>query len=121
MTLSPPSPDVVGPPRPDLRTPFMVTVAWYCAIVLSFGVYLSLLSGDVSAGCHEGCDSGRSRMLLFGLYTATPALFLALLISLVALWLLVVRSRKRSPVLVGTLSAVPALIVSGILAVIAPS
>ncbi|MEU5949901.1 hypothetical protein ABZ793_30720 [Micromonospora sp. NPDC047465] len=120
MTLSPPTPDAVGLPRPDLIAPLMVTVTWYCAIVLSFGVYLRLMSGDVSAGCREGCDSDRSRMLLFGLYTATPALFLAVLISLVLLWFLVVR-RKRSPVLIGTLSAVPALIVSGILAAVAPS
>jgi uncharacterized BrkB/YihY/UPF0761 family membrane protein len=98
----------------------MVMVGWYCAFIVSFGVYLSLLSGDVPAGCHEGCDSDRSRMLLFGLYAATPALFLALLISLVAFWLLNLHSRKRSAMLVGTLSAVPALVVSGILTAIVP-
>ncbi|MFF4877589.1 hypothetical protein [Micromonospora sp. NPDC000668] len=118
MTLSAARPDVAGPPRPDPRASLLVMLGWYGALVVSFGVYLSLLSGDVPADCHEGCDSDRSGMLMFGLYTATPALFLALLISLVALWLLVTHSRRRSALLTGSLSAVPALVVAGILAAI---
>ncbi|MCO1599197.1 hypothetical protein M8C17_28985 [Micromonospora sp. RHAY321] len=120
MTLSTPKPDVAGPPRPDPRAPFLVMVGWYGVLVASYGAYLGSLSGDVPAGCGGGCDSDRSRMLLFGLYTATPALFLALLISLVALWLLTTRGRTRSALLVGTLSAAPALVVAGIVAAVAP-
>ncbi len=118
MTLSPPSPDIVSPRLPAPRASFLVMAGWYFALVVSFGVYVSVLSGAVRAGCDEACDSDRSRTLLFGLYTATPALFLALLTSLVVLWLVVVRTRIRSASLVGTLAAAPALLVSGILAAI---
>ncbi|MEV6814787.1 hypothetical protein [Micromonospora sp. NPDC051296] len=116
MTLSPPRPGLALPPRANPRAALLVMLAWYCTLVVSFGVYVGSLSARVPAGCDEGCDSDRSRMLLFGLYTATPALFLALLISLSVLWLFSIRSRKRSAALIGTLSAVPALIVSGVIA-----
>ncbi|MFG3640089.1 hypothetical protein ACGF3C_07445 [Micromonospora sp. NPDC047762] len=61
------------------------------------------------------CDSERARALLFGLYTATPALFLALLVSLAMLAILIARTRIRSAAMLGSLSAVLPLAVCGLL------
>lgn len=92
MALSPPRPDVSS------RAAFLVMIGWYLAIVVAFGLFLGTLSGSVPAGCGEVCDSERSRMLLFGLYVALPAMFLALLVSLVTLAVLVpVRGIARRP------------------------
>ncbi|MFI5925938.1 hypothetical protein ACIA3K_08105 [Micromonospora sp. NPDC051543] len=109
MTLSPPGSDVSS------RAAFLVMIGWYLAVVVAFGLFLGTLSGSVPAGCGEGCDSEGSRMLLFGLYVALPAMFLALLVSLATLAMLVSRTRNRSSALVGTLSAVLPLAVCGLL------
>ncbi|MBM0206035.1 hypothetical protein JNW90_25710 [Micromonospora sp. STR1s_5] len=100
------------------RASVLVTAGWYCALIGFFGVYLSTLSDAVPAGC-EVCDSDRSGMLMFGLYIGLPALFLALLASLVTLWLVTVRVRVRSAAVAGTLAAVPALVAFGVLGGIA--
>ncbi|MET8084945.1 hypothetical protein [Micromonospora sp. NPDC005237] len=76
-------------------------IGWYVAVVVAFGLFLGDRSGSVPADCGEVCDSERSRMLLFGLYVAAPALFLELLVSLVTLAMLVSRTRNRSSALVG--------------------
>ncbi|WP_157563649.1 hypothetical protein [Micromonospora chokoriensis] len=110
MTLAPSRTHLV-----DARSSFLVLVGWYVAVVVSFGLFLSTLSGSVPAGCGEVCDSERSRALLFGLYTATPALFLALLVSLAMLAGLVARTRIRSSAVLGSLSAVLPLAVCGLL------
>ncbi|MFJ6166204.1 hypothetical protein ACIQH6_13905 [Micromonospora orduensis] len=104
MTLAPPRPDIAR--GADPRASFLVLAGWYAAVVVAFGLFLGTLSGAVPADCGEGCDSERSRMLLFGLYVALPAMFLALLVSLATLAALVTRTRVRSAALVGTLSAV---------------
>ncbi|MEU8168309.1 hypothetical protein AB0B97_17620 [Micromonospora sp. NPDC049004] len=109
MALSPPRPDVSS------RAAFLVMIGWYLAIVVAFGLFLGTLSGSVPPACGEVCDSERSRMLLFGLYVALPAMFLALLVSLVTLAVLVPRTRNRSSALVGTLSAVLPLAACGLL------
>ena len=101
--------------RVDARTSFLVLAGWYAAVVVSFGLFLSTRSGSVPVGCGEACDSERSRALLFGLYVATPALFLALLVSLAMLAGLIARTRIRSSAVVGTLSAVLPLTVCGLL------
>ncbi|MFC8299274.1 hypothetical protein [Micromonospora orduensis] len=106
MTLSATRPALVGTSRADPRVSFLVLIGWYAAVVMAFGLFLGTLSGSVPAGCGEVCDSERSRMLLFGLYVALPAMFLALLVSLATLAALVSRVRIRSGALVGTLSAV---------------
>ncbi|MET8203907.1 hypothetical protein [Micromonospora taraxaci] len=101
----------------DARSSFLVLAGWYVAVVVSFGLFLSTLSGAVPASCGEVCESERSRALLFGLNVATPALFLALLVSLAMLAVLVSRARIRSSVVVGSLSAVLPLVVCGFIAV----
>ncbi|SCE87684.1 hypothetical protein [Micromonospora chokoriensis] len=111
MTLAPSRTHLV-----DARSSFLVLAGWYVAVVVAFGLFLSTLSGSVPAGCGEACDSERSRALLFGLYVATPALFLALLVSLAMLAVLVSRTRIRSSAVVGTLSAGLPLVVCGFLA-----
>ncbi|MGC4794707.1 hypothetical protein ACLQ3H_11360 [Micromonospora saelicesensis] len=112
MTLAPSRTHLV-----DARSSFLVLVGWYVAVVVSFGLFLTTLSGSVPAACGEVCDSERSRALLFGLYVATPALFLALLVSLAMLSVLVARTRIRSSALLGSLSAVPPLALCGIVIV----
>ncbi|WFE51646.1 hypothetical protein [Micromonospora sp. WMMD1155] len=111
MTLAPSRTRLV-----DARSSFLVLAGWYVAVVVSFGLFLGTLSGSVPAGCGEACDSERSRALLFVLYVATPALFLALLVSLAMLAVLVSRTRIRSSAVVGTLSAVLPLAVCGFVA-----
>ncbi|MEO3774667.1 hypothetical protein [Micromonospora sp. B9E7] len=111
MTLAPSRTHLV-----DARSSFLVLAGWYVAVIASFGLFLSTLSGSVTAGCGEVCESERSRALLFLLYVATPALFLALLVSLAMLAVLVSRARIRSSAVVGTLSAVLPLAVCGFLA-----
>ncbi|MGW2626128.1 hypothetical protein [Micromonospora taraxaci] len=111
MTLAPSRTHLV-----DARSSFLVLAGWYVAVVVSFGLFLSTLSDSVPAGCGEACDSERSRALLFGLYVGTPALFLALLVSLAMLAVLVSRARIRSSAVVGTLAAVLPLAVCGFLA-----
>ncbi|MFF0171958.1 hypothetical protein ACWD6L_06370 [Micromonospora profundi] len=115
MTLSPPRPAPAGTGRANPRAAFLVLVGWYVAVVVAFGLFLGTLSGSVPADCGEGCDSERSRTLIFGLYVAAPAMFLALLVSLAMLAVLVSRTRIRSSVLVGTLSAVLPLAACGVL------
>ncbi|SCF20040.1 hypothetical protein [Micromonospora saelicesensis] len=110
MTLAPSRTHLV-----DARSSFLVLVGWYVAVVVSFGLFVTTLSGSVPAACGEVCDSERSRALRFGLYVATPALFLALLVSLAMLWVLVARTRIRSSAVLGSLSAVLPLAVCGIL------
>ncbi|MGC4744041.1 hypothetical protein ACLQ28_00020 [Micromonospora sp. DT201] len=113
MTLAPPRPDIAR--RADRRASLLVLIGWYAAVVVAFGLFLGTLSGSLPADCGEGCDSERSRMLLFGLYVALPAMFLALLISLATLAALASRTRIRSAALVGTLSAVVPLAVCALL------
>ncbi|MEV4496612.1 hypothetical protein AB0J84_13005 [Micromonospora arborensis] len=113
MTLTPPRPDIAR--RADPRASLLVLIGWYAAVVVAFGLFLGTLSGSLPADCGEGCDSERSRMLLFGLYVALPAMFLALLISLATLAALVSRTRISSAALVGTLSAVVPLAVCALL------
>ncbi|KOX09351.1 hypothetical protein V6W11_08205 [Micromonospora profundi] len=115
MTLSATRPARAGTGRADPRTSLLVLAGWYAAVVVAFGLFLGTRSGTVPAGCGEGCDSERSRMLSFGLYVAAPALFLALLVSLTLLAALVSRTRIRSSALVGTLSAVLPLAACGVL------
>ncbi|MEU8424409.1 hypothetical protein AB0C15_26405 [Micromonospora sp. NPDC048835] len=110
MTMAPSRTHLVGA-RPSL----LVLVGWYVAVVVSFGLLLSTLPESVPAGCGGACDSERSRALLFGLYVATPALFLALLVSLAMLAVLVARTRIRSSAVLGSLSAVLPLAVCGLL------
>ncbi|MET7876622.1 hypothetical protein [Micromonospora profundi] len=116
MTLSATRPALAETGRADPRTSLLVLAGWYAAVVVAFGLFLGTRSETVPAGCGQGCDSERSRMLIFGLYVATPALFLALLVSLTLLAALVSRTRIRSSALVGTLSAVLPLAVCGVLA-----
>ncbi|MEK8109210.1 hypothetical protein NKG94_39900 [Micromonospora sp. M12] len=85
------------------------------AVLVAFGLFLGTLSGSVPQGCGEVCDSERSDVLMFGLYVALPALFLALLVSLMTLAVLISRARIRSSALVGTLCAVLPLTVCGLL------
>lgn len=110
---------MLSPPRTglaDARSAFLVLAGWYIAAVVAFGLFLGTLSDPVPADCGEVCDSERSDMLMFGLYVALPALFLALLVSLATLAVLISRARIRSSAVVGTLSAVLPLIVCGLLA-----
>ncbi|MDG9678748.1 hypothetical protein [Micromonospora sp. DH14] len=104
MTLAPPRTHLA-----DARSSFLVLAGWYVAAIVSFGLFLGTLSGSVPTDCGEACDSERSRALLFGLYVALPAVFLALLVSLATLAMLLSRARIRSSALVGTLSALPLL------------
>ncbi|MEU7679033.1 hypothetical protein AB0C42_29925 [Micromonospora taraxaci] len=113
MTLAPSRTHLVG-----ARSSFLVLAGWYVAVIVSFGLFLSTLSGAVPAGCRGVCESERSRALLFGLYVATPALFLALLVSLAMLAVLVTRARIRSSAVVGTLSAALPLAACGLLTAI---
>ncbi|MFF5178579.1 hypothetical protein ACFY2Q_11220 [Micromonospora sp. NPDC000316] len=115
MTLSPPRPAPADTGRANPRAAFLVLIGWYVAVVVAFGLFLSTRSGAVPAGCGEGCDSERSRMLIFGLYVAAPAVFLALMASLAILAGLVSRTRLRSSALIGTLSAVLPLAACGLL------
>jgi hypothetical protein len=116
MTVAAAAPTVI-PAEPGARRSFLVMLGWYGAIVASFGGYVSTLSG-APAGCAEPCDSDRSGVLGFGAYVGVPALFLAFLVSLVVLWRLATRTHIRSAALTGTLSAAPALLVSGLLAAV---
>jgi hypothetical protein len=95
-------------------------LGWYAVLAVSIGVYIGTLPG-ASAGCQEPCDSDRSGMLALGAYVALPALFAALLLSLVVLWLVATRVQLRSVLVAGTLSATPALLVAGVLGAIALS
>ncbi|MCX5120259.1 hypothetical protein OG992_24035 [Micromonospora sp. NBC_00362] len=113
MTLAPPRTDLA-----DRRSSLLVLAGWYVAVVAAFGLFLGTLSGSVPADCGEVCDSERSRTLLFGLYVALPALFLALLVSLAALATLSSRTGIRSSALVGTLAAVLPLLACGLLVTI---
>ncbi|MCG5460613.1 hypothetical protein AB0K35_06820 [Micromonospora sp. NPDC053740] len=108
----------LSPPRIDARSSFLVLAGWYVAVVVAFGMFLGTLSGSVLTGCGEVCDSERSRTLLFGLYVALPALFLALLVSLATLAVLISRTQLRSSALVGTLAALLPLVACGLLATI---
>ncbi|MET8123461.1 hypothetical protein [Micromonospora sp. NPDC005189] len=110
MTLAPSRTNLA-----DARSSFLVLIGWYVAVVVSFGLFLSTLSDSVPADCGEVCDSERSDMLMFGLYVAMPAMFLALLVSLLTLAVLITRTRIHSSALVGTLSAVLPLVVCGLL------
>ncbi|MGS2614377.1 hypothetical protein ACVCAH_07575 [Micromonospora sp. LZ34] len=94
------------------RAAVLVTLAWYGAVIVAFLVGVALLSGAVPAGCGEECTSDRDGWLLFGLYVATPALFVAMLVSLPLLWLTVTRFRLRSGLVAGTLSATPLLLLA---------
>lgn len=105
-------------PRIDARSSFLVLAGWYVAVVVAFGLFLSTLSGSVPTDCGEVCDSERSTTLLFGLYVALPALFLALLVSLATLAALISRTRIRSSALVGTLAAALPLVACGLLVTI---
>ncbi|MFC3504539.1 hypothetical protein ACFOOK_26725 [Micromonospora krabiensis] len=100
----------VDPRRPDPRGTILVTLAWYATAIVAFAAGSALFSGAVAEGCGEECTSDRDRWLLFGLYTLTPALFAALLVSLLLLWLTVRRGRPRSAAAAGTLSALPVLL-----------
>ncbi|MFE9192645.1 hypothetical protein ACFYL6_23875 [Micromonospora sp. NPDC007208] len=111
MTLAPPRTDLA-----DGRSSLLVLAGWYVAVVVAFGLFLGMLSGSVPADCGEVCDSERSEMLMFGLYVALPAMFLALLISLATLAVLLARTRIRSSTMVGSLAAVLPLLVCGLLA-----
>ncbi|MEH1054632.1 hypothetical protein V6U89_05395 [Micromonospora sp. CPCC 206171] len=102
-----------APRRPDPRAALLVTLAWYGTVVLALLAGTALFSGAVAPGCGDECTSDRDRWLLFGLYTLTPPLFLALLVSLVLLWLTVARRPVRSAAVAGTLSAVPVLLLLG--------
>lgn len=104
------------PHRPDPRAALLVTLAWYGAAVVALLAGTALFSGAVAQGCGDECTSDRGRWLLFVLYTGTPALFLAMLVSLVLLWLTVARRPVRSAAAAGTLSAVPLLLLLGGLA-----
>ncbi|MFI6271233.1 hypothetical protein [Micromonospora zamorensis] len=114
MTLSAPRTDLAND-KADARSSFLVLISWYGAVVVTFGLFLGTLSDSVPADCGEVCDSERSEMLMFGLYVALPAMFLALLVSLVTLAVLISRTRIRSSALVGTLSAVLPLVMCGLL------
>ncbi|MFI7606599.1 hypothetical protein ACIBTV_15870 [Micromonospora sp. NPDC049366] len=102
----------VDPRRTDPRATILVTLAWYATAVVAFAAGSALFPGAVAEGCGEECTSDRDRWLLFGLYTLTPALFVALLISLLLLWLTVKRGRPRSASAAGTLSALPVLLLT---------
>ncbi|RQX11220.1 hypothetical protein DDE19_31160 [Micromonospora ureilytica] len=108
----------LSPPRIDARSSFLVLACWYVAVVVAFGLLLGTLSGSVPADCGEVCDSERSRVLLFGLYVALPAMFLALLVSLTTVAVLTSRTRLRSSALVGTLAAALPLLACGLLVTI---
>ncbi|MBQ0993014.1 hypothetical protein [Micromonospora sp. H61] len=97
------------------RSSFLVLAGWYVAVVVAFGLFLGTLSGSVPTDCGEVCDSERSRTLLFGLYVALPALFLAALVSLATLAALISRTRIRSSTLVGTLAALLPLLACSLL------
>jgi hypothetical protein len=86
-----------------------VLIGCYAATVAAFALFVGTLSDAVPADCGEGCDSGRSRMLVFGFYVALPTVFLALLTRLAMFAALLSRTRIRSSILVGTLSAVAPL------------
>ncbi|MEV4541412.1 hypothetical protein [Micromonospora echinaurantiaca] len=96
----------------DPRAVVLVTAGWYGAAIVAFLVGVALLSGSVPAGCGDECTSDRDGWLLFGLYVATPALFLAMLVSLPLLWFTVTRVRPRSALAAGTLSATPLLLLA---------
>ncbi|MEU8296788.1 hypothetical protein AB0C04_05815 [Micromonospora sp. NPDC048909] len=102
------------PRRPDARAAVLVTLGWYAVLIAAGFGGAALLSGAVPAGCGDECTSERDGWLLFGLYTVTPALFVAMLVSLVLLRL--TATRLRSALAAGTLSAVPLLLLAGGLA-----
>ncbi|MEV4659334.1 hypothetical protein [Micromonospora sp. NPDC049301] len=117
-----PRPTTNDPPRTaSPSAAFLIMAGWYAALIALFGIYISMQSTAVPQGCREGCDSERSRLVLFAIYSAMPGVFVAFLVSLLVLWLTTTRTRMRSTILAGSAAGAPAVVLAAILAKIAPT
>jgi hypothetical protein len=90
---------------------FLVCVAWYALVIAAFIGFVARQPDVPPVDCAgTECFTDRFGWSMFGVFIAAPTVFVAFIVSLVTMGWLAARSDIRSPLLLGTVAATPALL-----------